>query len=110
MDRITERLVYLVDEEMPTDISIGFIPGKIACSGFFLDQLQQDPISAFGMEEDGAAFCGKARLLVENGGALIPHLLKSGIDIINFETDMMQTFAALLQKLHQTGIGRCRLD
>src|SRR5579885_200171 len=62
------------------------------------------------MEKNSAALGSKAGLFIQHGSAFGLHLLQGGINIINFETDMMQSFAALLQKLDQARIRRGRLD
>ena len=55
----------------------------------FLNQLQQHPIRAFRMQEDSTSLGRNARLLIQDGCALLLHLLQRGIDIVNFETDVV---------------------
>src|SRR5436853_3626109 len=73
----------------------------------FFEELQQHAVRPLRMQEDRASLCSNARLLIQHSCALFLHLLQGRIDIVNFEADVMQPFAALLQKLYQAR-ARCR--
>src|ERR1700720_1870380 len=62
------------------------------------------------MQENSTPLGCCAWLLVQHGCAFFLHLLQCVIDIVDFETDMMQTFSTLPQKFQQVGIFRSRFD
>ena len=62
------------------------------------------------VQENGAAIGGGARPLIQHCRAPCLHLCQRGVDIVYFQADMVQPFAALLQKARQAGISRERLD
>src|SRR5438034_6820008 len=55
------------------------------------------------MEEDGAAFSGDTRLLVEDGCALSLHVGKGSVNVLDFEADVMQALATFLQEFGEAG-------
>src|SRR6266568_6557030 len=76
----------------------------------FFYQFQQHTICSFGVEEDSPPFGGEARLLVEDGGTLSLHIGEGSVNVLDFEADMMQAFAAFLQEFGKAGGGIGWLD
>jgi hypothetical protein len=56
------------------------------------------------VEKDGTSFGGNAWLLIQDGGTFGLHIGKCGVDIIYFQADMVEAFAALFQELCQAGV------